>query len=132
MDKIKIKKQIQVRYSEVDKMGRAYNSHYFTWFEIGRTEFFRKKNIVYKDIENKKGFFLPVREAYCKFKKPCFYDDILNIETQFEILDSKRIKFNYLIKKESDNNICAKGFTVHVFIDKESKMYSIPSFIKEL
>ncbi len=62
-----------VRYSETDKMGVAHNKNYFEWFEIGRTEYCRQKNIPYKDIETQ-GFFLVVVEAFCKYKKPLKYD----------------------------------------------------------
>jgi hypothetical protein len=41
----------RVRYSETDQMGVAHNKAYFEWFEIGRTEYCRKQQIPYKDIE---------------------------------------------------------------------------------
>jgi hypothetical protein len=47
----------KVRYSETDQMGVAHNKNYFEWFEIGRTEYCRQKNIPYKDIEAE-GFYL--------------------------------------------------------------------------
>jgi len=46
-----------VRYSETDQMGVAHNKNYFEWFEIGRTEYCRQKNIPYKNIEAKKVVF---------------------------------------------------------------------------
>ena len=46
-----IETEERVRYSETDRMGVAHNKSYFEWFEIGRTEFCRKKGIPYKEIE---------------------------------------------------------------------------------
>jgi acyl-CoA thioester hydrolase len=32
----------RVRYPETDRMGVAHHSHYFVWFELGRTELMRE------------------------------------------------------------------------------------------
>ena len=46
--------QIRVRYAETDKLGVAYNSHYLTWFEVGRTELMRKFGMTYEELEQNK------------------------------------------------------------------------------
>lgn len=121
--------ELRVRYSEVDGMRRAYNAHYLTWFEIGRTELFRYLGINYSDIEKEKNLYLPVREVYAKYKKPLFYDDIINIHTHCKIIDKKRVRFDYKIMKK--DQICATGFSVHVFIDSNGVLQNIPDFFKE-
>jgi YbgC/YbaW family acyl-CoA thioester hydrolase len=68
----------RVRYSETDQMGVAHNKSYFEWFEIGRTEFCRKKGIPYKEIEAQ-GFYLVVVEAFCRYRKPLRYDQRFTI-----------------------------------------------------
>ncbi len=40
---------IRVRYEETDQMGVVYHGNYFTWFDIGRTEFFLEVSICYMD-----------------------------------------------------------------------------------
>ncbi|MFA5478796.1 MAG: thioesterase family protein [Candidatus Muiribacteriota bacterium] len=121
--------KLKIRYSEVDKMGRAYNAHYLVWFEVGRTDFFREREVVYSELENKHNLFLPVREAYCKFKSPVSYDDDIEILTDCKMLDKKRIKFSYKIINLNTEKICALGFTVHVFIESNGKTVLIPEFI---
>ena len=56
---------IKVRYKETDQMGVVYHGNYFTWFDIGRTEFLKKLGLVYSQLEEK-GVLLPVIEANCK------------------------------------------------------------------
>jgi len=73
----------RVRYSETDQMGVAHNKNYFEWFEIGRTEYCRQKNIPYKDIESQ-GYYFVVVEAFCKYKKPLRYDDVFLIRVSLE------------------------------------------------
>jgi len=89
-----------VRYSETDQMGVVHNKNYFEWFEIGRTEYCRQKNIPYKNIEAQ-GYYLVVVEAFCKYKKPLRYDEKFIIRVFLEKITSKRIIFAYeLVTKE--------------------------------
>jgi len=39
---------IRVRYGETDQMGFVFNSHYLSWFEIGRTEYCRALSRPYR------------------------------------------------------------------------------------
>jgi acyl-CoA thioester hydrolase len=60
----------RVRYSETDQMGVAHNKSYFEWFEIGRTEFCRRKGIPYREIEAQ-GFYLVVVDYEILTKGDC-------------------------------------------------------------
>ena len=37
------------RYSETDQMGIIHHSNYAVWFEAGRTDFFKKLGISYRE-----------------------------------------------------------------------------------
>lgn len=41
--------KIITRYSETDQMGIIHHSIYAVWFEAGRTDFFKKIGISYKE-----------------------------------------------------------------------------------
>ncbi|PLX16440.1 MAG: hypothetical protein C0601_10260 [Candidatus Muiribacterium halophilum] len=124
--------RIRVRYSETDKMGRVYHSHYLVWFEIARVDLMRDKGLVYSQFEKEKSLYLPVRDVQCKYKFPLFYDDEIDVETSLDILDKKRIRFNYKIIRITDRKICAIGNTIHVFIDKEGVLQQIPEEFTDL
>ena len=109
---------IRVRYAETDKMGLAYNGHYLTWFEVGRTEFLRDLGLTYNEAEQS-GVRLPVIETSVKFLKPARYDDVLTIKTCFGKKPGLRIKMVYEVWR--DTTILATGFTEHVFTDENLK-----------
>ena len=115
----------RVRYSETDKMEVAHNKHYFEWFEIGRTEFCRKKGIPYKDIE-KKGYYLMVAESFCKYKKPLKYDEEILIRVYLREATRKKFVFDYEILSKEKKHIAAEGYTVHVATDKNAKVTTLP------
>ena len=77
----KVETEMVVRYAETDQMGIAHHSNYPVWFEIGRTDFFKKIGFPYSQIESM-GILLPLTDMKCKFTKPAKYEDTIVIKTQ--------------------------------------------------
>jgi acyl-CoA thioester hydrolase len=121
--------KIRVLYGDTDAMGQAYYGNYLKWYEVGRAEWFRCCGTSYKEVEGK-GVFLPVVEAYCCYKKPAYYDDILTISTTFEFAGPARLRFNYEISHGDE--LLATGFTVHVCVNGERKVLRPPAYLKAL
>ncbi len=122
---------IRVTYADTDSMGVVYYSNYFRWFEIGRTEYFRKLGFSYREMEDK-GCYLPVTQAFCKFLKPAKYDDEILIKTSISFLKRASIRFDYKILRKGSEAELATGFTVHAFIDKDGKIRRVPEFFEEI
>jgi len=120
----------RVRYSEVDKMGVAHNKNYFEWFEIGRTEYCRQKNIPYKSIEDQ-GYYLVVVEAFCKYKKPLRYDEKFKIRVFLKEITSKKVIFGYELVNRKEKKLIASGYTVHIATNSKAKVCSLPPLIIE-
>ncbi len=114
------KAKIRVRYADTDQMGFVYNGKYFEYFEVARTEFLRSRGLSYHDLE-KAGFMLPVVEANVKYKKPIYYDDVIEIETWVDNEQLPVVHIEYVIRREGEDLILSEGFTRHVFIDSERK-----------
>lgn len=127
-DKTLVETKERVRYSETDQMGVAHNKQYFEWFEIGRTEFCRKKGFSYKDIE-KKGYFLVVAESFCKYKKPLKYDEEILIQVNLREASPRKFVFDYKIFSLEKGHVAAEGYTVHVPTDKKAKVTPLPQEI---
>lgn len=104
--------EIRVRYAETDKMGVAYNSHYLTWFEVGRTELLRDLGLTYEAME-RAGFMLPVIEAGVKYRKPARYDDVLMVYTSVGRKPGARVFLEYAVVRNGET--LATGFTEHAF-----------------
>ena len=79
------KTNIRVRYADTDQMNFAYNGKYFEYFEVGRTEMMRERNLTYKTIEES-GFYMPVYSVHINYKNPAYYDELLEVETRVEKL----------------------------------------------
>jgi len=119
---------IKVRYSETDKMGRVYHSHYLVWLDIARTKLLDDAGYSYANME-KEGSFLVVAEANCKYISPAKFDDAIEICTSISNIGRASIDFTYDIKRKPDE-LLAKGYTKLACIGKDGKPIAIPDKIK--
>ena len=110
--------RFRVRYPETDHMGVVHHSHYFTWFELGRTELMRERGHAYVDLE-RNGLFMPVIEARCRYHAPARYDEELEIETQVVGATRVRVEFAYRIHRAADGKLLASGTTIHAATDPQ-------------
>ena len=123
---------LRVRYAETDKMGIVYYANYLVWFEIGRTDYCRARGFSYRDMEESESAFLVVAEAYCRYKAPAYYDDVLIVRTHITELRRRSLRFGYEIVRESDGVVIAEGETGHVVTDSNSRVRSFPPGFAEL
>ena len=109
--------QRRVIYADTDKMGIVYNGNYLSYFKIGRNELMRNLGLAYTDVE-KSGLILPVIDAYVKYVRPSFYDDVLEIKARLNETLSAKIQFIYTIS--CNGVLIAEGYTNHVFANAET------------
>jgi len=111
---------VRVRYKDTDQMGVAYYANYFVWFEVGRCEYFRGIGMSYRDLEQN-DILLPVIEAFCKYKYPARYDDLLRITTRLNLLEDVKLGFHYEIFNLEKETLLAIGETIHAFVNRKGK-----------
>ncbi len=117
---------IRVRYAETDQMGVVYYGNYFTWFEIGRVELCRQLGFEYKRMEAEDDSFIVVAEAYCRYKRPARFDDILAIRTRVTEAQRRTVRFGYEILDQASGEMIATGETLHVICDSQGRPKSLP------
>ena len=122
--------EIRVRYAETDKMGIVHHSNYLVWFEFGRSEFCRTRGFSYKEMEEKDNALLVVAEAYCRYKSPAYYEDVLILRTKIEEIRSRSIRFLYEIVRPEDSTLLATGETLHLVTDENQKVRTLPESYK--
>jgi len=111
-------------------MGVAHNKSYFEWFEIGRTEFCRKKGIPYSEIEAR-GFYLVVVEAFCRYRRPLRYDQVFIIQVSLREASPRKVIFDYEILTKEDRGLVASGYSVHIPTNAEGRVSPLPAAVLE-
>lgn len=121
----------RVRYQETDQMGIVYYGNFFTYFEMGRTEYLRNLGLPYSELEKEQIYF-PVTEAHCRFRSPAHYDDILIIQTWISELKHATVEFNHKVICEGDNKLIVEGFSRLACLNANRKPIPMPEKLKRL
>ena len=108
----------RVRYRECDPMGIVYHTHYLDYFEAARTEALRAMGLAYKTVEEQ-GLFMPVIDLALEYKRPAYYDDLLEINTCFDVVPRVRVPIGYEVRRVDEPDLLVKGHVTLCFFDRE-------------
>jgi len=117
--------EVRVRYAETDQMGVAYYANYLVWFEVGRTEFCRKRGFCYADLEAL-GYRLVVTDVHCRYRNAARYDEAITVRTWLKGMNRRMITFGYQILRKEKEEVIAEGETRHLCLDSNSKLKRLP------
>jgi acyl-CoA thioester hydrolase len=109
----------RVRYGETDQMGVVYHANYFLYFELGRTELMRAAGFPYSELE-RRGVFLVVTDAGCRFRAPARYDEEIRIDTRVARLGKATVRFEYEIRG-AEGRLLAEGHTELAAVDRATQ-----------
>ncbi len=113
---IKHATNIRVRYADTDQMKLVYYAKYFEYFEQGRSDMLRSIGLPYGHVEEM-GLFLPVIEAHAVYRKSARYDDMLRVVVCLKDVPVARIRLDYEVYVEGENELLVEGYTIHSFIN---------------
>ena len=119
----------RVSYGETDAMGVVYNAEYLHLFERSRNEYLRQTGITYKEVEAK-GFFAPVRQASCRYRRPIRYDDLIWIRGGVSLWGRASFTFVYEIYNEDKSILHAGGRTEHAMTHKDGRPVAVPDWFR--
>jgi len=114
-----------VRYAETDQMGIVHHGVYPVWFEEGRSSFARQLGWPYSRFEED-GFGLAVSEVNVRFMSPAYYDQAVTVRTWVSQVRSRLMRFEYEVRDPQTGQLMAKGYTVHICVDRHRKPVRIP------
>ncbi len=117
----------RVQFYETDAQGFMHHSNYFRLFEETRGEFLRSLGLPYSEFR-KLGFEVVLIDAYAKYLRPVFYDDLVEIELSLEELTKLKFAFSYTVSVGGE--LKAKGKTTHCVI-KNGKPVKLPKELYE-
>jgi acyl-CoA thioester hydrolase len=119
------RKEIVVRFSEVDSMRIVWHGHYLKYFEDGRESFGKRYNLGYLDVY-RHNVMIPLVQVSCDYKRPLEYGDEAIVETRYIPTEAAKIVFEYTIIRKRDHEIAVKGSTVQVFLTPSGELILTP------
>jgi acyl-CoA thioester hydrolase len=116
----------RVAWADTDAAGVVHYSNYFRFFERTEEEFYRHLGFTFEDTA-KQGLWFPRIEAFCQYKKPARFSDLLEVELTVEGLKEKSFRLGFRIVNKETSVLLAAGYVVVVVADKQTgKAVRIP------
>ncbi|MGE4291614.1 MAG: acyl-CoA thioesterase [Desulfovibrio sp.] len=120
-----------VSYGETDAMQVLYYAEYLHLFERARSQFIRERGMSYAEVE-RRGFFLPIREASCRYRAPARYDEKIMIRCGISTWNRASLKFIYEMYDEKKTVLHATGMTEHACVNLEGRPVRIPDWLRKM
>lgn len=73
-------------------MGVVHHAAYAPWLEIGRTELLRGTGVTYADME-RAGVYLVITRMELRYRRPIFYDDLIEVRTR--VIGGSKVKIEH-------------------------------------
>jgi acyl-CoA thioester hydrolase len=110
---------VRIPYADVDKMGFVYHANYLVYFEMGRNALLREEGMPYTEMEES-GVMLPVVEAYCEYRHPGRFDDLLTICSECLPFEGVRLRIRYEVYR--GEVLLVTGYTHHVCMGPDGRV----------
>jgi acyl-CoA thioester hydrolase len=120
----------RVKSYELDSFGHVNNAVYLNLFEGARNEYMLQRGLSFSDFSTWKAHPI-VAEAWVRFRRPAFVDDVLIIHGSVENASAVSFTILYRIERESDGQCLSDGSTRMAFVDSSGKPTRIPQAFKE-
>ena len=111
---------IRVTWADTDAAGVVHFSNYFRFFERAEEEFYRALGFSFTDFHSR-GLWFPRVEAFCQYKKPAVFNDVLEVEVTVDELREKSVRLGFTILNIETRDFLASGYLVVVAADKQTR-----------
>jgi len=103
------------------------------FFERTEEDFYRSLGFTFNDLRSN-GLWFPRFEAFCQYKKPARFNDLLEVELTVEELKEKSVKYGFKIVNKESADLLATGHVVVVATDRHTgRATEVPSeFVEKL
>ena len=119
----------RVSYGETDAMGVLYHAEYLHIFERSRNAYIRACGMSYR-VAEERGLFLPVREAFCRYRVPARYDDLIRVRAGITQWGRASLSFTYEIYDEAERVLLTTGNTQHACVDASGRPMAVPDWFR--
>lgn len=122
---------VRVLYADTDLAGVVYHANYLRYLEAARAELFRARGLTYAEIE-RRGFVWPVVEVSLRYRRPCRYDDLLEVRLFVTELTDTSARLDHQIVLPSGQVAC-DGFVRLVCTSRDTgRPTPIPDDVRAL
>jgi len=129
-DNFKFYFPIRVRYSEIDGQKIVFNGVYLTYMDVAFTEYIRKIGITLNNLDGQKFDFAVVKTTL-EFKKPAYFDEILEVYCRVSQIGNKSFNVEFEIYKEDSTLVFVSNLIYVGFDPGSGQSVEVPAFFRD-
>ena len=120
--------KIPTRWMDNDVYGHVNNVHYYSYFDTAVNRYLIETGAL--DIATSTVVGLVV-ETKCTYMKSLAFPETVTAEVSVSKIGNSSIRYEILLYGEGSHEPAAKGYFVHVYVDREShRPVSLPDKLK--
>jgi acyl-CoA thioester hydrolase len=125
--------QVRVRFGDTDPYGIVYFVSYFRYCHRAIEEYLRACGLQPEETfkNTREGFGLPIVEAWCRFRRPTKYGELLQIDTRIMELRPRALIFRFEFYPETGRELVAEGTATLVAIGADWKARELPERLRD-
>ena len=109
---------IPTRWRDIDMYQHVNNVVFYAYFDTVIGEYLISQAGLDYTYGSVVGFAV---ETHCQFLKPIRFPDVLDVGLRVAKMGSSSVRYEIGIFKESEHDLSAVGYFVHVFVDKKTE-----------
>jgi acyl-CoA thioester hydrolase len=124
--------RVRVRFGDTDPYGIVYFVSYFRYCHRAIEEYLRACGLKPEETFRNaaQGFGLPIVEAWCRFRRPARYGDLLRMETRVLEMRPRALIFRFEFYPEEGRELLAEGTAHLVAIGADWRAKELPESLK--
>ena len=124
---------LRVRYAEIDAQGVVFNAHYLTYFDTAITEFFRFKNVDYKNFVASGETDFHLVKALVNYEAPIHFDDEIEVGVRVDRVGNSSLSFALEIFPRGGDARLSSGEIVWVNTNQRThRTERVPDRLREM
>ena len=111
---------ITVRWVDTDALGVVHYSNYFRYVEAAEEELYRSLGFTFKKLNERYRIAIPRIEAFCKYKAPARFGDIVAVALRLGEKTDKTMRYDFEIQRKDDGELLCDGYIRIIGLDLTS------------
>jgi len=125
------RKEIQIRFNDVDMMGVVWHGAYVSYLEDAREAFGAKYGLSYSKYISER-IAAPIVELDIRYRKPLCYGMKAEVYIHYRPTEAAKIIFDYEIINPDDGEVYLTAHSVQVFMDMDHNLlWASPEFYED-
>jgi len=121
---------IRVYYEDTDAAGVVYHSNYLRYMERARTEWLRSIGYSHHRLNKNENMVFVVSSMQIEFKKPAYFDELLNVNCRLTKLGGTSLVFEQTIDNAARETKCRADVYIACVDTHTFKPRRIPSTLR--